>query len=45
MSLRKFFRLYEAYKKTFDIELLRTTNKITYEESTHQTTMDEAIPF
>lgn len=45
MSLVKFFRLYEAYKNMFDIEMLRTVNKITYRSSAEKITMDEAIPF
>lgn len=45
MSLKKFFRLYEAYKKTFDVEMLRTANKITYETSGKEASMDDVIPF
>ncbi len=45
MSLVKFFRLYEVYKNMFDIEMLRTANKITYRSSAEKITMDEAIPF
>jgi hypothetical protein len=45
MSLKKFFRLYEAYKKTFDVEMLRTANKITYETSGREANMDDVIPF
>ncbi|MBO6143606.1 MAG: hypothetical protein J6O72_09550 [Lachnospira sp.] len=47
MSLKKFFRLYESYKMTFDVELIRSANKITYSESERQAalTMDDAIPF
>ncbi len=45
MSLVKFFRLYEVYKNMFDIEMLRTANRITYRSSTEKITMDEAIPF
>jgi hypothetical protein len=45
MSLKKFFRLYEAYKKTFDVEMLRKAYKKTYETSGRETNMDDVIPF
>lgn len=45
MSLRKFMKLYEAYKLVFDTENMLSRNGQKYSELGKETSISDVIPF
>ena len=44
MSITKFYKIYEAYKNTFDLEIRLKNNNATYAELNKEETLDDVIP-
>lgn len=44
MTWRKFWKLYKAYQKTFDDELIMKLKSITYSSLNREVTIDDVIP-
>jgi hypothetical protein len=44
MSITKFYKLYEVYKNTFDLENILKNKNMTYAELEKEETLDDVIP-